>query len=83
MLFNSVLDNHAPVRTKHVRNLDVPWIISDLKKMFLSKTSNLKKQAAKTQSDSAWREYWTMRNTINYEIKASKIHITLRLTKAI
>jgi hypothetical protein len=32
-LFNSVLDNHAPVRTKRGRNLDVHWITSDLKKL--------------------------------------------------
>jgi hypothetical protein len=62
-LFNGVLD-HAPVRTKRVRNLDVP----DLKKMMFP-GDYLKKRAAKTQSDSAWREYCTMRNRVNYEIK--------------
>ncbi|CAB4037091.1 Hypothetical predicted protein [Paramuricea clavata] len=66
-LFNSVLDNHAPVRTKRVRNLDVP----DLKKMMFP-VDYLKKRAAKTQSDSAWRAYCTMRNRVNYEIIASK-----------
>jgi hypothetical protein len=45
-LFDSVLDNHAPVRTKRVRNLDVLWITSDLKKIMFRR-DYLKKRAAK------------------------------------
>ena len=70
-LFNKVLDVHAPVRAKRVRNLNVPWIPPDLKAMIFRR-DYLKKRAVKNRSDTNWREYCNMRNKVNYKLKASK-----------
>ena len=73
--FNAVLNAHAPIRTKRVRNRDAPWITSDIRSMMFRR-EYLKKHAAKNRSEANWIEYCKLRNKVNNELKTRK-EITL------
>ena len=63
--FNRVLNAHAPIRTKRVRNRDAPWITSDIRSMMFRR-DYLKKHAAKNRSEANWIEYCKLiRNKVN------------------
>ena len=65
------MDIHAPIKTKRVRNLDAPWITSDLKTQMFHR-DNLKKRAVKNRSEANWQAYQCIRNRVNQEIKTTK-----------
>ena len=71
--FNRVLNAHAPIRTKRVRNRDALWITSDIRSMMFRR-DYLKKHAAKNRSEANWTEYCKLRNKVNNKLKTCKIN---------
>ncbi len=61
-LFMDVLDRHAPLREKRVKNKpNVPWLTSEIK-LQIRKQDNLKRLAIKFSSDDYWDPYKISRN---------------------
>ena len=62
-LFLEVLDRHAPLRRKRLRDDPVPWIISHIKQ--LMRRVFHKKQAVKHNSKLQWKLHKAERNKVN------------------
>ena len=71
MNFNKVLDRHAPLRHQRIRQLSIPWLNSNIKKMMRDRDYH-KKQFVKHNSEYHWRIYQIFRNKVNIEIRKSK-----------
>ena len=64
--FIRVLDKHAPIRQRRVRNSYAPYIDKELKhKMFMR--DFYKKRFSKTKNTDDWKFYQDFRNTANVE----------------
>ena len=70
-MFLNVIDKHAPLRTKKVRNRPSPWLNSKLKQAMF-KRDWLKKKATKSGTSEDGEAYRTQRNLVNKEIKLTK-----------
>lgn len=71
-LFLEVLDIHAPLRKRRVKNKPSPWLTPCIKKL-MHKRDHLKKQAIKNGSKSFYEAYKEARNQVNAAIKKAKI----------
>ena len=70
-LFLKILDRHAPIRQRKVRNNYAPHINSDLRrKMFLR--DYYKKKHRFTKSENDWQQYKKLRNAVNIENAKTK-----------
>ena len=70
-LFLKILDRHAPIRQRKVRNNYAPHINSDLRrKMFLR--DYYKKKHRYTNSENDWQQYKKLRNAVNIENAKTK-----------
>lgn len=67
----SILDKHAPCRTKRIRNKPSPWINSEVKREMYAKDL-LKKKATKSNSPADWLQFKAKRNAVNHLVKKSK-----------
>ena len=70
-LFLKILDRHAPIRQRKVRNTYAPHINSELRrKMFLR--DYYKKKHRYTKSEHDWQQYKKLRNAVNIENAKTK-----------
>ena len=70
-LLASVIDKHAPFRTKRVKNKRSPWITNELLRE-IHKRDFLKKKAASTNDPSIWKQFKDARNKANNSVKKAK-----------
>ena len=70
-LFLEVIDAHAPLRKRRVKNKSSPWLKPSIKKQMYHR-DYLKRQALKTGSGKLWEDYKLARNQINFAIKHAK-----------
>ena len=70
-LFLEVLDVHAPLRKRRVRNKSSPWLTPYIEKL-MYKRDHLKKQSIKNWSKSLYEAYKKVRNQVNVAIKKAK-----------
>ena len=70
-VFLSVVDKHAPIRTKRVRSSKCPWVTPQLKK-YMYETDKLKKKATITYDPWDWTNFKKFRNQVNNKIKNAK-----------
>jgi len=70
-VFLSVVDKHAPCRTRRIRNNPSPWLNPDIKQLMF-KRDWLKRKATKTGMLEDWKAYRTSRNLVNKEIRLAK-----------
>ena len=69
--FLSIVNSHAPIKTKRVRSGKVPWITSDLRKGMRDRDV-AKRKAIKSNNPQDWAVYKRLRNRINGEVKSTK-----------
>ena len=67
----SVIEKHAPLRTKSVKNKRSPWITNELLRE-IHKRDFLKKKAASTNDPSIWKQFKDARNKANNSVKKAK-----------
>ena len=67
----NVVERHAPLRTKRVRNSKSPWISVELKQR-MRERDFLKTKAIKTQDPLDWAVFKRSRNFVNSQIKHAK-----------
>ena len=70
-LLMSVIDKHAPLKTKRIRNKRSPWITNELLRE-IYKRDFLKKKATSTNDPLIWKEVKGARNKVNNSIKKAK-----------
>ena len=70
-LFLSLVDKHAPIRTKRVRSSKCPWVTSQLNK-YMYERDKLKKKATITNDPWDWTNIKKIRNQVNNKIKNAK-----------
>ena len=71
-LFMSVLDKHALIREKRVKNKpSIPWLTSAIKKE-IRERDRLKHLAIKHKSDNYWNAYKSLRNRITAALREAK-----------
>ena len=70
-LLVSVIDKHAPLRTKRVKNKRSPWITNELLRE-IHKRDFLKKKAVSTNDPSIWKRFKDARNKVNNAVKNAK-----------
>jgi hypothetical protein len=72
IIFLSVLDKHAPIREKRVKNIpNIPWLTNAIKKQ-IRERDRLKSLAVKYNSENYWTAYKTSRNHITSSLRAAK-----------
>jgi len=70
-LFLSILDLHAPLKTKRVRNKKSPWMTIELRKD-MNRRDKQKSIATATNSKENWNSYRLMKNRVNNQITQAK-----------
>ena len=70
-LLASVVDKHAPFRTKRVKNKRSPWITNQLLRK-IHKSDFLEKKAASTNDPSIWKQFKDARSKANNSVKKAK-----------
>ena len=70
-VFLSIVDKHAPCRTRRIRNKPSPWLNPNIKQLMF-KRDWLKKKATKTGMLEDWMAYKASRNLCNKEIRLAK-----------
>ena len=66
-LVMSVIDKHAPLKTKRIRNNRSPWITYELLRE-IYKRDFLKKKATSTNDPLIWKEFKDARNKVNKKL---------------
>ena len=77
-LLASVIDKHAPFRTKRVKNKRSPWITNEIMRE-IHKKDFLKKNAASTNDPLIWNQFKDAiaRNKANNSVKKAKRKILI------
>ena len=70
-LLMSVIDKHAPLKTKRIRNNRSPWITNELLRE-IYKRDFLKKKPTSINDPLVWKEFKDARNKVNNSIKKAK-----------
>ena len=70
-LLACVIDKHAPLGTKRVKNKRSPWITNELLREMRTRDF-LKKKAASTNDPSIWKQFKDARNKANSSVKKAK-----------
>ena len=71
-LFLGVLDKHAPLRSKRVKNNpNLPWISKEIKKK-MRERDRLKLVAIKNSKEQDWKLYKCSRNEVNIALRKAK-----------
>ena len=70
-MFLSVVEKHAPIKRKRVRNKKSPWINSRAKQLMIER-DRLKSRAIKSNSPVDWQNYKNAKNHANNQIKKIK-----------
>ena len=71
-IFSTVIDRHAPLRSKRVRSSKSPWITSHLKQR-MHERNILKKKAIRSNDPNDWTIFTKYRNSVNSEIKPKRV----------
>ena len=69
--FTDVLDKHAPIQKKKIKSKKVPWIISEIKELIISR-DKLKRKAIITKLKIDWDNDKQARNEANSKIRQAK-----------
>ena len=69
--FIAIVDKHAPLKRKRIRNKKSPWLNVEIKKSMMAR-DKLKSVAIKTNNSEDWKNYKKAKNKINNDIKATK-----------
>ena len=69
--FLAVVNLHAPVKKKRVRNSKAPWLTPEIKQLMWER-DRTKRIATVTNDQLKWAEYRRLKNRVNHSIKASK-----------
>ena len=67
-IFQSLLEIHAPLKKKMVRNYYVPWITSNIRKDIERRD---KHKRLSSKNTSYWQDYKTLRNKVTNDIRLS------------
>lgn len=70
-MFLAVVDKHAPLKTRRIRNKKSPWLNSEIKQQMIAR-DKLKALAIKTNSPQKWADYKNAKNMLNNAIKKTK-----------
>ena len=71
-LFLDVLNKHAPIRTKRIRNKpSVPWLTKTIKQKIFER-NRLKVRATKSNSEHDWKTYKISRNAVTVALREAK-----------
>lgn len=71
LLFDLVLDEHAPIKKSRKKRQHVPWITEEVRELFKIR-DHLGKKARKTKDEEVWIEYRMVRNYVTAELRRSK-----------
>ena len=72
-LFLDVLDKHAPIMSRRVRNKgSVPWITREIRSKMINR-DHFKKQAISTNLSTDWETYKSYRNSVNIAMRKAKV----------
>ena len=70
-LFLEVLDKHAPVQHIRKKSSSIPWLTSEIKKLYFGR-DNKKRRAMITKLNADWDEYKASRNKVNIALRQDK-----------
>lgn len=70
-MFLEVLNKHAPLRKKRVRNTEAPWLTPQIKQEMFQRDS-FKKRATRSGLPIDWEAYRNIKNKVNSNIKKAK-----------
>lgn len=70
-LFMEILDKHAPLHHKKIRNKSAPWLTQDIKRAMLQR-NHFKKVSNRSGDPADWDKYESARNQVNLAIKKGK-----------
>ncbi|RUA05525.1 MAG: hypothetical protein DSY43_04445 [Gammaproteobacteria bacterium] len=70
-LLMSVIDKHAPLRTKRISNIKSPWLTSCVIRK-IRRRDFLKQKHTKTNNPTVWEQFRKARNDVNNSIKRAK-----------
>ena len=68
----SIINKHAPFRTKRVKNKWSPWITNELLREIHKRDFLTEKKAASTNDLSIWKQFKDARNKANNSVKNAK-----------
>ena len=72
-MFLDVLDKHAPIMSRRVRNKgSVPWITREIRSKMINR-DHFKKQAISTNLSTDWETYKSYRNSVNIAMRKAKV----------
>ena len=69
--FISVLDKHAPLRKKRIRQKEAPWISIDILEK-IRERNDMKRRAHCSKTDEDWKSYKKLRNTVTDMVRKAK-----------
>lgn len=70
-MFLDIVDKHAPIKKKRIKNKKSPWLTASIKKSMINR-DKLKSAAIKTNTAEDWLNYKNLKNRLNNEIKKTK-----------
>ena len=71
-MFLSVVDKHAPLKRKRIRNKNSPWLTSEIKQQLVHR-DRLRNLAIRTNAEGDWNNYKDTKNIYNNKTKKTKI----------
>jgi len=71
LLFNSILDEHAPLRKSRKKKNQVPWFTDEVREL-VKERNHLWKKARRTKDENVWVEFRMVRNYVTAELRRSK-----------
>jgi hypothetical protein len=79
LLFNPILDKHAPIRRIKLRTLPNPFVTDKIKLLMRSR-DNCRKLASKSNDPNAWSTYTNLKREVKYRLrKAEKDYVAERI----
>lgn len=71
MMFLGVINKHAPLKKKRIRNKKSPWLNAGIKRSMIER-DKLKSTAIRTNFSEDWSNYKKAKNRVNNKIKETK-----------
>ena len=69
--FNNILNKHAPIRKKRVRNKETPWMNAHIMQK-MRERDKMKSQAKSSGCENQWNMYRQLRNQVTAMVRAAK-----------
>ena len=69
--FNAVLNKHAPIKKRRVKQKDTPWMNSEIMHK-MRERDKMKVEAKKSDSETQWNAYRKLRNKVTSMIRLAK-----------